>query len=44
MKPRRSLDTALLAVVTIAFGALCASALLIDVWSVPEAPALASPV
>jgi hypothetical protein len=43
MKPRRSLDSALLAVITIAFGALCASALLVDVWSVPDAPAVATP-
>lgn len=44
MKPRRSLDTALLAVVAVAFTALCASALLVDLWSVTDAPTVVSPV
>lgn len=36
MQPRRSLETRLLALVTVAFGLLCASAVLVELGSPPE--------
>jgi hypothetical protein len=43
MKPRSSLDCRLLAVITVAFSALCASAMWTDLGSVPDAHQVTAP-
>jgi len=40
VKPCRSLEARLLALVTVAFGLLCASAVLVELGSAPEAEAI----
>ena len=44
MNPRSSIDARLFALVTIAFGVLCAGALFSDLWPVADAQVVSSPV